>query len=116
VKVGRYLYIAVAVAALALSWSYWHPHPVTAASAPKAPRFIVDPFYPRPLPHGWVTGEVGGTCIDADDHLFIVTRGFQTGGLTSPEGVGGAPPSIASPPVIEFDPDGNVVELKGPPH
>src|SRR5262245_46099908 len=115
VKVGRYLYIAVAVAALALSWSYWHPHPVTAANSPNAPRFIVDPFYPRPLPHGWVTGEIGGTCIDADDHLFIVTRGFQTGGLTSPEGVGGAPPSIASPPVIEFDPDGNVVNSFGDP-
>src|SRR4029078_1192887 len=55
-----------------------------------APTFKVDPFWPQPLPHNWVTGEVGGTCIDSRDHLFIVTRGFQTGGLASPEGVGGA--------------------------
>jgi hypothetical protein len=84
-----------------------------------APTFKVDPFWPKPLPDNWVTGEVGGTCIDSRDHLFIVTRGFQTGGLASPEGVGGADnhtgtlggafKSKASPPVVEFDPDGNVV-------
>src|SRR6185437_15563074 len=84
-----------------------------------APIFKVDPFWPKPLPDNWVTGEVGGTCIDSRDHLFIVTRGFQTGGLASPEGVGGADnktgtlggpfKSKASPPVIEFDREGNVV-------
>src|SRR5204863_310066 len=55
-----------------------------------APTFKVDPFWPKPLPDNWVTGEPGGTCIDSQDHLIIVTRGFQTGGLASPEGVGGA--------------------------
>src|SRR6266478_573347 len=55
-----------------------------------APTFQVDPFWPKPLPDNWVTGEIGGTCIDSQDHLFIVTRGFQTGGLVSPENVGGA--------------------------
>src|SRR5437660_10928270 len=84
-----------------------------------APTFKVDPFWPRPLPDNWVTGEPGGTCIDSQDHLIIVTRGFQTGGLASPEGVGGADTktgtlggafkSKASPPVIEFDREGNVV-------
>jgi len=116
VKGGRYLYIAVMVAALAISWSLWHP--VTAKadrSGSEIPRFVVDPFFPRPLPDNWVTGEVGGTCIDARDHLFIVTRGFQTGGLASPEGVGGAPKSVASPPVIEFDRDGNVANAWGDP-
>ena len=83
----------------------------------------VDPKWPKPLPNGWVTGQVGGTCIDSQDHVFIVTRGFQTGGLTSPEGVGGANPvtgalggafkSRPSPPVIEFDPAGNVVNAWG---
>src|SRR6185369_6305157 len=69
----------------------------------------------KALPDNWVTGEIGGTCIDANDHLFAVTRGFQTGGLVSPEGVGGAPKSVASPPVIEFDQDGNVVNSWGDP-
>src|SRR5882762_5930239 len=55
-----------------------------------APIFKVVSFWPRPLPDNWQTGEPGGTCIDSQDHLNIVTRGFQTGGLASPEGVGGA--------------------------
>src|SRR5437879_7631007 len=90
-----------------------------------APAFKVDPFWPKPLPDNWVTGEPGGTCIDSQDHLIIVTRGFQTGGLASPEGVGGADTktgtlggafkSKASPPVIEFDTEGNVVRAWGNP-
>ena len=115
-KVGRYLYVAVVVAALAISWSVWQPVTAKADRAgSQVPRFVVDPFFPKPLPDNWVTGEIGGTCIDANDHLFIVTRGFQTGGLVSPEGVGGAPKSVASPPVIEFDQDGNVVNSWGDP-
>ena len=90
-----------------------------------APTFQVDPFWPKPLPDNWVTGEIGGTCIDSQDHLFIVTRGFQTGGLVSPENVGGADTSTgtlggafkskASPPVIEFDTEGHVVNSWGNP-
>src|SRR2546422_6233206 len=90
-----------------------------------APTFQVDPFWPKPLPDNWVMGEVGGTCIDSQDHVFVVTRGFQNGGLVSPEGVGGADTrtgtlggafkSKASPPVIEFDQDGNVVNAWGDP-
>ena len=81
------------------------------------PQFQVDPFWPKPLPHNWVTGEVGGTCVDSQDHVFIVTRGFQTGGLTSPEGVAGRPEkSHASPPAIEFDQAGNVVNSWGDPN
>jgi len=76
----------------------------------------VNPFWPKPLPDNWVTGEVAGTCIDSNDHVFIVNRGFQTGGLVSPEGVAGQPvKSKASPPVIEFDRAGNVVNSWGSP-
>src|SRR5213592_3201189 len=90
-----------------------------------APTFQVDPFWPKPLPDNWVTGDIGGTCIDSQDHVFVVTRGFQTGGLVSPENVGGADTrtgtlggafkSKASPPVIEFDQDGKVVNSWGNP-
>ena len=86
------------------------------------PTFQVDPYWPKPLPDNWVTGEIGGTCVDSQDHVFVVTRGFQTGGLASPEGVGGADPktgqfakSKASPPVIEFDQEGNVANSWGDP-
>lgn len=120
----RYLYLgAVAAGVAAASVAILSPVSDLGAAPDKhgllAPTFRVDPFWPKPLPDNWVTGEVGGTCIDSRDHLFIVTRGFQTGGLASPEGVGGADnrtgtlggtfKSKASPPVIEFDRDGNVV-------
>jgi hypothetical protein len=84
----------------------------------------VDPYWMRPLPNFWVTGEVSGTCAAAQDHIFMVTRGFQTGGLASPEGVGGANitgvigsinQSKAAPPVIEFDQNGYVFNTWGNP-
>ena len=109
--VTRYGYAAM----LALVGSLW----ITEAAAASPPLMAVDPNWPKPLPNGWVVGQVGGTCIDSHDHVFIVTRGFQSGGLTSPEGVGGANPNTGalggafkskpSPPVIEFDPAGNMV-------
>ncbi len=112
---------SAAMLALGLVGSLW----VIEAAAVNPPLMGVDPNWPKPLPHGWVTGQVGGTCIDSNDHVFIVTRGFQTGGLTSPEGVGGANPSTGalggdfksrpSPPVIEFDAAGNMVNAWGDP-
>ena len=114
-KRGRYLYVGVILVALVASWIVSHPMKATANRGLSSPRFVADPFWPKPLPNGWVTGEIGGTCVDSRDHVFIVTRGFQNGGLTSPEGVGGAPKSIASPPIIEFDRDGNAVNAWGDP-
>ncbi len=75
------------------------------------PRFRVDPFWPKPLPHDpatgkpWVTGEVAGTCVDSHDHIFTVNRG----NLIAPEDV----VAVASPPVLEFDREGRVVNAWG---
>ena len=78
-----------------------------------APRFKVDASWPKPLPsvngHQWVTGEVGGSCMTPDDHVVTVNRGFQTGGLVGQDGT----TSIGSPPVIEYDAEGNVVRAWG---
>ena len=83
-------------------------------------RYAVDPAWPRPLPaprnasgqtQQWVTGDVSGSCIDARDHLFVVTRGFQRGGITTTDGT----QSIASPPVLEFDAAGILVNSWGDP-
>ena len=108
--------VALALA-VAIGGSLWAPRTqADSTKPPQTPKFQVDPFWPKPLPDNWVTGEVGGTCVDSQDHVFIYTRGFQTGGLVSPEGVAGQPQkSIASPPVIEFDLDGNVVNSWGNP-
>jgi DNA-binding beta-propeller fold protein YncE len=83
----------------------------------QAPRFEVDPLWPKPLPNHWVLGNVIGVGVDARDHVFIVHR-VDT--VNEPEGgLGANPPTseccIAAPPVIEFDPEGNVVAAWGGP-
>jgi hypothetical protein len=115
---GRYLYVGALVVALAIAFGLWNPIDQARAdrqgsSAP--PKFKVDPFWPKPLPnpggHQWVTGEVGGSCVDSHDHIITVNRGFQTGGLVGQDG----DTSIPSPPVVEYDPEGNVVNAWGNP-
>ncbi len=68
------------------------------------PRYEVDPYWPKPLPERWVTGEMGGVCVDSRDHVFIVQRVNDVGGmdghlegLTNDELNAGQ----AAPPVIE---------------
>ena len=75
--------------------------------ATPAPQFAVDPFWPRPLPNQWITGEVGGICVDAQDHVFIVNRDD----LSPKEEKVNQP----APPIIEFDAAGNVVNSWGDP-
>jgi len=118
----RCAFAVPAIVAVGIAAGVWHGATEAAPPAQGTPVFKVDPYWPKPLPDNWVTGEVGGTCIDSQDHVIIVTRGFQTNGLASPEGVGGANPktgqlsrSRASPPVIEFDAEGNVVHSWGDP-
>ena len=78
------------------------------AQAPDVPRYEVDPFWPKlPLPDRWLTGGLGGMCIDDRDHLFILNRQNVV-----PEDLDGA---RLAPPVIEFGPDGSVVNSWGDP-
>ena len=73
--------------------------------AASAPKLKVDPFWPQPLPNHWVTGGIGGVCVDAQDHVFILTHGD----LNEAE----QKVATAAPGVIEFDPDGKVVNSWG---
>ena len=40
----------------------------------QAPRFEVDPMWPKPLPHHWILGNVTGVAVDSHDHIWIVHR------------------------------------------
>lgn len=82
-----------------------------------APRFEVDPLWPKPLPNNWILGSVIGVGVDSRDHVYIVHRGN-----INPTLEGGAeqdPPlsecCVAAPPVLEFDPEGNLVRAWGGP-
>ena len=109
---GMVLVCLIAMTALAtLSLVIWGslPSEVRAQSgkpAIDAPKFEVDPFWPKPLPNHWVIGMVGGVCIDAQDHVFTVTRDEF---LTHFEHNS----AKLAPGVIEFDPEGNVVNSWG---
>ena len=93
--------------ALVLVAGLWAVLPTADASKQIIPRYEVDPFWPKPLPDRWVTGEIGGTCVDLHDHVFIVTRR----NLTAREMLVATP----SPAVIEFDQEGTVVSSWGDP-
>jgi DNA-binding beta-propeller fold protein YncE len=86
-----------------------------ATQAVQAPAFEVDPFWPKPLPNGWLLGSTIGVGVDSRDHVFIVHR--QATLETRTEGgyplVG--PCCSAAPPVLEFDPEGNLVNSWGGP-
>ena len=74
----------------------------------QAPHYEVDPFWPKlPLGSGWITGGLGGMCIDDRDHVYVLNR----------QNVVPADLNAAdlAPPVIEFDPDGRVVRAWGTP-
>ena len=46
--------------------------------AAQAPRYEVDPFWPKPLPNHWVLGNAIGVWVDDRDNVWIVHRGSDT--------------------------------------
>ena len=40
----------------------------------QAPRFEVDPLWPKPLPNHWILGQTIGVSVDAQDHVWIIHR------------------------------------------
>ena len=49
-----------------------------AKSTVMAPKFEVDPFWPKPLPNHWILGQTIGVWVDTDDHIWIVHRSSAT--------------------------------------
>jgi len=84
----------------------------------RAPRFEVDPFWPKPLPNHWLLGMTIGIWVDERDHVWIIHRSSAT--LNNNErGAELNPPTgeccKGAPPVLEFDPAGNLVSSWGGP-
>ena len=86
------------------------------AGGVQAPRFEVDPFWPKPLPNHWVLGQTIGVWVDDQDVVWIINRGSATLAanekaleLKTGECCAGAPP------VIAYDAAGNLVRHWGGP-
>lgn len=79
--------------------------------------FRVDAGWPKPLPHGWILGQVSGIATDSEDHVWVLQR---PGSLTEDErGATLSPPQsrccAPAPPVLEFDGQGNLLRAWGGP-
>ncbi len=81
-----------------------------------APRFEVDPFWPKPLPNNWVLGQAIGVWVDDRDLVWIIHRGSASLAnnekaleMKTGECCAGAPP------VLAFDASGTLVHSWGGP-
>jgi len=88
------------------------------AQSKEAPMFVVDPFWPKPLPNHWILGATIGLAVDSRDHVYIIHRRdtfnerTEIGAATDPVK---ADCCIPAPNVLEFDPEGNLVNSWGGP-
>jgi DNA-binding beta-propeller fold protein YncE len=84
----------------------------------QAPRFEVDPMWPKPMPNRWILGSTVGVAVDAHDHVFVV---HLTDSFTPRTEIGLAtnPPTgeccAPAPNVLEYDPSGALVGHWGGP-
>lgn len=90
--------------------------PTLAQGTEPPPTFTLDASWPKPLPNNWMLGVVWGIATDSRDHVWILQdptgewpKGDRTKELLA------ATRKSPAPPVIEFDPAGNVVQAWGGP-
>ena len=136
-KIKRYAYAAgasgVVFGLFLLATGGWEP--LAEGATTTTPVFAVDGSWPNPLPapvgtdgvaHAWVQGEVAGSCIDKSDNVYTFNRawevgvtidgvlqGNESGAINGNDATSGG--AIPSPPVVAFDPDGNVIAGWGNP-
>jgi hypothetical protein len=87
------------------------------AAGVTAPRFEVDPLWPKPLPDKYILGQTIGVSVDEKDHVWIIHR---AGSLEPGEVHATTTPPTAqccrpAPPILEFDSEGNLVGRWGGP-
>src|SRR5262249_52772164 len=91
--------------------------PLEQAHAKDAPKFQVEPFWPKSLPKNWILGQVAGIAVDNDDRIWIVHRPLtlvddEKGAMQDPPATKCCAPA---PAVLEFDSDGNLLRGWGGP-
>ncbi len=100
-----------AIGALALGALWMDRKSAVEAAAVMAPRFEVDPMWPKPLPNHWVIGAVIGVAVDSRDHVWIIHR---EGSLEEKEKYATWQPQASTccapaPPILEFNAAGDLV-------
>lgn len=96
------------------------------AAGVQAPRFEVDPMWPKPLPNHWVLGNTIGVAVDGQEHIWIIHRqasleameeyaAANPPGPKRQAGVVEAECCAPAPPVLEFNQDGDLIGSWGGP-
>jgi DNA-binding beta-propeller fold protein YncE len=87
------------------------------AAGVMAPRFEVDPLWPKPLPNHWILGQTIGVSVDAQDHVWIIHRAgsLEAGELHATTKPQTAQCCAPADPVLEFDQAGNLINHWGGP-
>jgi DNA-binding beta-propeller fold protein YncE len=101
-----------------------------------APSFVVDPAWPKPLPHNWIIGDIGGLYVDRHDHIWVYHRPRALSSTDSgAQGEAGKDDKgnpisalgfrrpygqlsgccMPAPSVLEFDKEGNLLQAWGGP-
>jgi len=104
------------ISALGVGQALLDNHAEAQGRTVRAPVFEVDPLWPKPLPNHWLLGMTIGVWVDDQDHVWIIHRSSAT--LHNNEkalelGVGEC--CRGAPPVLVFDPAGNLVRSWGGP-
>ena len=121
-----------ALVAVAAGFSIWQDQMGVQATRSDHPKYVVDPSWPRPLPHQWLIGQVPGIAVDKHDNVWIVQRArtltsderaasnFEPG--VSPALDGAARPQgaladccLPAPAVMQFDGKGRLLRAWGGP-
>src|SRR3954454_4682361 len=88
-----------------------------AATAAQAPRFEVDPLWPKPLPNKRILGQTIGVAVDGQDHVWIIHRAgsLEPGEVHATTNPPTAQCCAPAPPILEFDAAGNLIGHWGGP-
>jgi DNA-binding beta-propeller fold protein YncE len=84
-----------------------------AAGQVMAPRFEVDPTFPKPLPDGMYQGQSIGLFVNTDDHVWIVHRPDVLDDVEGAADKGTGECCKMAPPILEFDQSGTLLRRWG---
>jgi hypothetical protein len=89
----------------------------SARAQTSVPQFQVDPFWPKPLPHNWIVGQVAGIATDRQGRIWMVHRraSLNARERAAEQNPPEAKCCVAAPPVLVFDASGNLLKSWGGP-
>jgi hypothetical protein len=120
----RNMYVGAAIIALAAGFGIGSAvlgkKATVQAAGVTAPRFEVDPMWPKPLPNHWVIGQTIGLDVDSNDNVWIIHRpgmfdssGKETYAMNTEGGHPWSDCCVAAPDVLEFNPAGDLISHWG---